>query len=533
MNKVFSINLGGIPVTIDDDAYSILENYLQSLHNHFKQGDGYEEIIYDIENRMGELLKQGLEGRAIANTQDVKNAISVMGKPEDFGATPVEPGTKSNFTGGNSSQQSSSKASETTGKSFKFNTGKRLMRNPDDKVVSGVCSGLSAYLGFEDPIYIRIAFLLLLFAGGSSFMAYFILLILMPKALTTADKLAMRGEPVDVNSIAGEVSKNLGDRMNEVGNSLNDKLFSKHNNGITKIITALATLLMGSIKFFVIFILVVLAIAFISAWLSISVGYFAALPYANLLVNNSTVITASTVNIFFLVAVPLLAIILFLRRILFKKSSSIGINIALVGIFLINLFSLVFFASSTAKDFSKKDSRTEDVIIPVVNNTVSLVGEPKKAGESDEFNIGIHIEGANFNENGFIIEQVPFSIKRSTDNAFHLTKKLSARGRNTDDANSNLQKIVYNTTLVGNAVKLPRAYEIPKGNLWRNQRVELTLFVPEGKYFTLDKQLQNVANVSLEEGDINILPECDNTIHTWKMTKDGIVCVTSKELESL
>lgn len=529
MNKVFSINLGGIPVTIDDDAYSILESYLQSLHNHFKQGEGYEEIIYDIENRMGELLKQGLEGRAIANTQDVKNAISVMGKPEDFGATPVEPHTKNNFTE-STTEKSDPKTS--TGQAFKFKTGKRLMRNPDDKIIGGVCSGLSAYLGFEDPIYIRIAFLLLFFLGGSSFLVYFILLAIIPKAVTTADKLAMRGESVDVNSIASEVSKNLGDKFNSVID-YSKQQNSKNRDIFSRVLSGIINLFVGGIKFFVIFILVIIAIAFFAAWFGISIGYFAALPYASMLVNDDKVITASTINIFFLVTVPLLGVILFLRRILFKKSSSIGINIALVGIFLINLFSLIFFASATAKDFSSKDFKTEDITLPQINNAVSLIGEPKKSNESDEFNIGIHFDNSSFNDNGFLIESVPFTIKRSTDNAFHLIKKETARGRTTEDANANLQKIVYSTSVIGNSVKLPRAFQINKGNLWRDQRVSLTLYIPDGKFFTLDKQLQNIAVVSLEEGDINNLPECDTNVHTWKMTKDGIVCLSTKELESL
>ena len=529
MNKVFSINLGGIPVTIDDDAYNVLENYLQSLHNHFKQGEGYEEIIYDIENRMGELLKQGLEGRAIANTQDVKNAISVMGKPEDFGATPVEPNVKNNFTE-STAEKSDSKTS--AGQAFKFKTGKRLMRNPDDKIVGGVCSGLSAYLGFEDPIYIRVAFLLLFFLGGSSFLVYFILLAILPKAVTTADKLAMRGEPVDVNSIAGEVSKNLGDKFNSVVDYSKQQNI-KNKDIFTRVLSGIVSLFAGGIKFFVIFILVVIAIAFFAAWFGISIGYFAALPYANVLINDDKVITASTINVFFLVTAPLLGVILFLRRILFKKSSSIGINIALVGIFLINLFSLIFFVSATAKDFSNKDTKTEEINLPQVNNLVSLVGELKKSDESDKFNIGIHFENSSFNDNGFLIESVPFTVKRSVDNAFHLVKKETARGRTTDDANVNLQKIVYNTMLIGNSVKLPRAFQINKGNLWRDQRVSLTLLVPDGKFFTLDKQLQNIAVVSLEEGDINNLPECNANVHTWKMTRDGIICVTSKELESL
>ena len=89
MNKVLSINLGGLPFTIDDDAYRSLENYLQSLHNHFRKSEGYEEIMNDIEARLAELLQEGMGKRGIVMTQDVKNAVSVMGKPEDFGAQSV------------------------------------------------------------------------------------------------------------------------------------------------------------------------------------------------------------------------------------------------------------------------------------------------------------------------------------------------------------------------------------------------------------------------------------------------------------
>ena len=90
MNKVLNINLGGLPFTIDDEAYRILENYLQSLHNHFRASEGYEEIMNDIEGRLAELIKEGMGKRGIVTHQDVKNAVSVMGKPEDFGAESVD-----------------------------------------------------------------------------------------------------------------------------------------------------------------------------------------------------------------------------------------------------------------------------------------------------------------------------------------------------------------------------------------------------------------------------------------------------------
>ena len=78
MNKVFNINLGGVPLTIDEDAYRYLENYLQTLHNHFRNSEGYEEIMSDIEARIGELLKENMGKRAIAMIQDPKGAASAF-----------------------------------------------------------------------------------------------------------------------------------------------------------------------------------------------------------------------------------------------------------------------------------------------------------------------------------------------------------------------------------------------------------------------------------------------------------------------
>ncbi|MFQ5446801.1 MAG: hypothetical protein ACE5FF_07700, partial [Saprospiraceae bacterium] len=79
MNKVFNINLGGIPFTIDSDAYEHLNNYLETIHNHFRQSEGYEEITTDIEARMAELFQERLENRPIVTLQDVKHVIVIMG----------------------------------------------------------------------------------------------------------------------------------------------------------------------------------------------------------------------------------------------------------------------------------------------------------------------------------------------------------------------------------------------------------------------------------------------------------------------
>lgn len=212
MNKTFNINLGGYPFSIDEDAFNYIQNYLKTIERHFSASEGCDEILYDIEVRMAELFQEHLRGRAIVSMKEVDEVIRIMGKPEDFGAEPMEdPG----FTSSRKSHEHS-----------RINTGKRLFRNPYDKKVGGVCSGIAAYFGVEDPIWIRLMFATSLFMGGFGLIAYVILWALVPEAVTSADKLSMRGEPATIENIAKMVEKELtefGYKINEWGNDLNGK----------------------------------------------------------------------------------------------------------------------------------------------------------------------------------------------------------------------------------------------------------------------------------------------------------------------
>ena len=85
MNKVFNVNLGGYPFTIDEDAFQHLKQYLDALREHFKTSEGADEIVTDIEMRTAEILQERLENRQIVNLDDVNAAIAMMGTPEDEG----------------------------------------------------------------------------------------------------------------------------------------------------------------------------------------------------------------------------------------------------------------------------------------------------------------------------------------------------------------------------------------------------------------------------------------------------------------
>jgi phage shock protein PspC (stress-responsive transcriptional regulator) len=196
MKKTININLGGYPFTIDDDAYEHLKEYLDALRQHFQTYESADEIISDIESGTAEILNTRLENRTIISRSDIQAAIARMGTPEDFGA---ETRFEEDMNYGKSNTSNN-----------KYKTGKRLYINPEDKVIGGVCSGLTAYFGIADPVWLRIGFAILGFGSVGVFIPiYIILMIILPEPKTAAQKLEMRGEPIDVNSIARVVEEGI------------------------------------------------------------------------------------------------------------------------------------------------------------------------------------------------------------------------------------------------------------------------------------------------------------------------------------
>ena len=140
MKKTLTVNLGGTVFNIDEDAYRLLDNYLNNLKLHFRKHSSAEEIVDDIELRISELFAEKLQtGAQVITITDVEEVIARMGKPEDMD-TDTEPSSDEN--------------TKTTGH-------RRFFRNPDDKVLGGVASGIAAYLGW-DVVPLR---LLLIVAG--------------------------------------------------------------------------------------------------------------------------------------------------------------------------------------------------------------------------------------------------------------------------------------------------------------------------------------------------------------------------------
>lgn len=191
MKKTLTVNLGGTVYHIDEDAYILLDNYLNNLRYHFRKEEGADEIVRDMEARIAELFDEALcGGLQVITIKEVEEVIARMGKPEE-----LNDGEEENA----SASGEKAYGSESTG------TSRRLFRNPDDRVLGGVVSGLAAYFGW-DVTWTRIVFILAGFLVHGLILAYLLAWIIIPLAQTATEKLQMRGEPINVENIGRTVT---------------------------------------------------------------------------------------------------------------------------------------------------------------------------------------------------------------------------------------------------------------------------------------------------------------------------------------
>jgi phage shock protein PspC (stress-responsive transcriptional regulator) len=184
MKITVSINLGGYSFNIDEDAYAELKRYLKNLEFHFSGEESSSEILSDIESRMSELFRAKLTTyKQVINILDVQQVISVLGTPEDI----------SDDEGRSAREKFSSPGYH------------RMYRDPDHRVIGGVCAGIAAYWDMEIWL-VRVVFLILAMMGVG-FLIYLILYIVLPEAKTTTEKIEMKGNQVNIHNIKDSVKK--------------------------------------------------------------------------------------------------------------------------------------------------------------------------------------------------------------------------------------------------------------------------------------------------------------------------------------
>jgi phage shock protein PspC (stress-responsive transcriptional regulator) len=517
MNKTVTVNIGGIVFHIDEIAYDKLRGYLEAIRNYFRGSDGSEEIVQDIESRIAEMLQEKIKTKQVVILTDINEVINAMGRPEDFAEG--EEGT--GF--------SDMPPLEGTDPSKK-----RLFRDPDDQVIGGVCSGAGAYLGI-DPIWLRIGFLVAFFVFGSGLLLYLILWIIMPEAKTTAEKLQMKGEHVNISNI----EKSFKDEMGGIKSKFDEfgKEVRRPESFPARFLSMLGTLakafltVLGKViaVFFVVIGLVVFSFLMIMLF-SVTGVVDNAYPWlAGSLFATGTEKTLGYIAAFLVIGIPFLALVYTgLKMLLNFKSSNKLIGSISTGLFIFGVVLAFFTFNRTISQFSNHESIRDNTELAIASDTLYLQSDRfstrSKHYNRRNFRIGMDDDffGISESEDHIKMESLQLDIVRSVDGKVSLEKIYSANGKNNKEALANAKGVEYGFSVRDSLIYFDPYLSLDKAYKFRNQRLQLVLRIPVGKVVYLDESIRDLIY------DIdNVTNTYDGKMigHMWIMRNEGLTCL--------
>jgi phage shock protein PspC (stress-responsive transcriptional regulator) len=527
MNKTIIININGIVFHIEEDAYEILKNYMTDVKRHFLNSADSLEITTDIENRIAEMFTEMLlkENKQVIVEQDVKQVVEQMGTVEDF--EHAEEGTTA------------------TPHDYNYKSGTRtLFRDPDDHLLGGVCAGLANYFDIR-AIWLRLAFALTVAFFGTGFILYIILWIVIPKAATRADRMAMKGEKLNLqgfkNSLEEELSavrQNLSNMHREAKPAIYkvrdfaDDLFyhmGRFFRGAGKVLVKLLGIfILLSCLAGVIAMIVLFAAAVVFG--KEPNGVF---PFSIIDSHFSTIIysAAFITGLLPVVAIALLTISAVFNIPTIGKSSG---SIVLV-VWLFALGTLIFYVSRVLADFRSSASFSQTTMLkaPTTNKYYLNLNEVKYLTSEDSARLDIkHLNNVivtneydnNNDYEDYEENHISIRIEKSDVTQPVLVQSFRARGKSYDDALYNARNTHYTFTQQDTVLKFDRRIQRLNGATWHDQQVDLILKVPMNAEVIIDDKLRGM----IDGVDIYACKEVnkkeDAPSATFIMTANGLEC---------
>ena len=516
MNKTVNINLAGIFFHIDEDAYLKLSRYLEAIKRSFTDSQGRSEIIADIEARIAELFSERIQNeKQVVGIKLVDEVITIMGQPEDYLVDDEifedEPQQKKSYSSGPT---------------------KKLFRDTDNSYIGGVAAGLGHYFGIES-IWMRLIWLLLAIGSGGTFIfIYLIFWALVPEARTTAEKLMMTGDPVNISNIEKKIKDSIdsvsetvksvdfkkhGEKFKEGLDDLTDNIsetvksvdFQKQGNRLKSssqtFFDSIGSILMFFLKIVAKFIGIILIIVGVSTLITLIVALFTVgltdainIPGMDLLyVANAanTPIWLMSMLLFFAFAIPFFFVFYLGLKILINNLKSIG-NVAkftLLGVWLIAIIGLVI------TGFRQVTEHAFDAKVTTKNELYIKSGDTLKLNKStlNNYNSYRYNNNGEFkiieDDNGrsIVSSNVRFIVRSTKDSIATISIEKEATGRNYNTAKQRAENINYNYKIIGNTLNLNNFLKTDIENKFSEQEVRVILYLPEGTILYADKKFSH------------------------------------------
>ena len=530
MNQTVTANISGVVFHIDVDAYERLNRYLDKIKSYFRNSEESEEIMSDIEARIAELFSAKITGQnQVISVKDVLHVMEVMGKPEQF------------IDGEDKEQESFSSSSATYKR-----TSKRLFRDPDDRVIGGVSSGIGAYLGV-DPVWVRLFFIVGVFMGFFGFLLYLILWIIIPEAKTATDKLNMKGEPVNI--------ENIGRTFEEGAAKVNEKIKEMDTRRIADRIeqffisffSMIGTLLKGLFKafakilgfaFFVfgLFLIVLLMGGIFSSnavySFSSSSGIFTldSIDFLVYLFNSDGQFQFAKYALMVVFVVPVIALIYGGMRLLFGIRANTGIGIGLSVLWIIALISCLFIGLQVGANFSD-EARVVDYQPVKSNYRDYVIRMDDEIPPGDEV---IPFSDKDFffstDESNFYTGYPEFTIEKGEGDSLVLEVRKSASGPSIKRSTENARGISYSFVQDANLINLRSFIQFEREDGIRGQEALLVLKLPVGKVVYLDPSLEAIL---FDVENVTDTYDRDMLGKRWVMMENGLTCLDCQGIKGI
>ncbi len=517
MNKTVNINIGGLFFHIDEDAYQKLSRYFDAIKRSLNNASGKDEIMKDIEMRVAELFTDRQKSdKHVINNKDVDEVVAIMGQPEDYRIDDDSSETE-NFA------------------SHNFSGRKKLYRDRNRATIGGVCTGLGHYFGV-DAVWIKIIFILLIWAGGTGILAYIILWIATPEAITTSEKLEMTGEPVTISNIEKKVREEFETVSNKIKNVDYDKVGNQIRsttvNAGNKAGSVLGTIFGAFAKVIGAIIVMLSSIMLLGICIaSVILLFSSSLPNQYVFNHIHTAIDFVTplwiqgLLFFFVFGIPMFFLLILGLKLLVKNMRSIGaiVKYCLLAVWIIAIGILItILINETSRNaFDGKISNKQTIAL-TATDTLKIKFKfndyySKNINDREDFFL-THDEK---NQEVVYSNNVHFEIIRTDEKVPYIQIEKLAQGKSNADAKNKAEKISYNYSIVGNEIILDNYFlnhEISKSLF---QRVEIYLYLPKGTLLKPDASVRDYDES--DDSYFNLHYSSDN--YTYKVDDSKIKCL--------
>ena len=521
MNKTVTINLGGIVFHIDEDAYQKLSRYFDAIKRSLNNSSGQDEIIKDIEMRISELLSEKLvSDKHVIGLKEIDEVIAVMGQPEDY------------IIEDDSKNESAYQA---------YKKSKKLYRDKDKGMIGGVAAGLSHYLGI-DVVWIRVLLLLFFFGFGTGILAYIILWIATPEAITTTEKLEMTGEPVTISSIEKKVREEFDSVSEKFKNVDYDKYGNQIKTGAERFGNTLSEIITTIFKVFAKFLGVILIISgftilfflFVGIF-TLGTGFFIEFPWQEFVnAGNFTdyPIWAFGLLMFFAVGVPFFFMTLLGFRLLSPNMKSIGsiAKYTLLALWIIAIAILISIGIQQASEVAYEGKTVQKETLNLTpTDTLEIKFRyneyyTKDINDNDNFRF---VQDAGNNQLIYS-NNISFEILKTDEKLAFIQIERTARGKSFQEAKKRAEKIQFGYKLEGNQLILDNYLLSSVAEKFRDQEVIIYIYLPEATVFKVDESAQHY-----DESDndfFNLHYSDDNYI--YKVNNSQVKCLNCPEDEN-